>query len=156
MTVIQSEQNTKWKEVKKMTYDELENWGLRRAGTYNIDDLTRYFREGNGIRWARGVDDPVEVELNVDNEGMTTGRISLTARLTDNDIAYSGRGIRYSNDARAGNLMDLTRRMETLRSRGLQEENVRMDYRGVAVSYVRNISDEGDLSAMMADIDSVQ
>jgi hypothetical protein len=142
-----------------MTYDQLENWGLRRDGTYNIETLTRYFREGRGVHWSRGVDDPVEVELNVDSEGRTTGRISLIAVLGDCENAYRGRGIRYSTDARAGNLMDLTRRMETLRSRGLQEENVRVNYggvRGVSVSYVRNISDESDLSAMMADIDSVQ
>ena len=140
-----------------MAYDSCENWGVRRGGSdYNIDDLTRYFRKGNGIRWARGVDDPVEVELSVDNEGRTTGRIRLTAHLTDNDIAYRGRGIRYSTDARAGDLMCLTRRMNTLRSRGLEEENVRMYYRGVRVSYVRNISDESDLTAMMEDIDSVQ
>jgi len=141
-----------------MTYDSLENWGVRRGHgcDYNIDDLTRYFREGNGIGWARGVDDPVEVELSVDNEGRTTGRIRLIARLTDNDIAYRGRGIRYSTDARARNLMDLTRSMEILRSRGLEEENIRMEYHGVIVSYVRNISDENDLSDMMADIDSVK
>jgi len=140
-----------------MAYDICENWGVRRGGSdYNIDDLTRYFREGNGISWARGVDDPVEVELSVDNEGRTTGRIRLTARLTDNDIAYRGRGIRYSTDARAGNLMDLTRSMEILRSRGLEEENVGMEYYGVIVSYVRNISNESDLSDMMADIDAVK
>ena len=140
-----------------MAYDICENWGVRRGGSdYNIDDLTRYFRKGNGIRWARGVDDPVEVELSVDNEGRTTGRIRLTAHLTDNDIAYRGRGIRYSTDARAGNLMDLTRSMEILRSRGLEEENVGMEYYGVIVSYVRNISNESDLSDMMADIDAVK
>ena len=140
-----------------MTYDSCENWGVRRGGSdYNIEDLTRYFREGNGICWARGVDDPVEVELRVDNEGRTTGRICLTAVLADNENAYRGRGIRYSTDARARNLMDLTRSMEILRSRGLEEENVGMDYRGVTVSYVRNISDESDLSDMMADIDLVK
>ncbi len=139
-----------------MTYDQLEHWGLRRDGTYNIETLTGHFREGRGVHWSRGVDDPVEVELNVDSEGRTTGRISLIAVLADCEHAYRGRGIRYSTDTRAGNLMDLTRRMETLRSRGLEEENVHMDYRGVTVSYVRNISDERDLSTMMADIDSVQ
>ena len=140
-----------------MAYDSCENWGVRRGGSdYNIDDLTRYFREGNGIRWARGVDDPVEVELSVDNEGRTTGRIHLTARLTDNDIAYRGRGIRYSTDARARNLMDLTRSIKILRSRELKEENVGMEYHGVIVSYVRNISNESDLSDMMADIDAVK
>jgi len=145
-----------------MAYDSCENWGVRRGGSdYNIDDLTRYFRKGNGIRWARGVDDPVEVELSVDNEGRTTGRIRLTAHLTDNDIAYRGRGIRYSTYARARNLMDLTRSMKTrsmkiLRSRELKEENIGMEYHGVIVSYVRNISNESDLSDMMADIDAIK
>jgi len=38
----------------KMAYDSCENWGVRRGGSdYNIEDLTRYFREGNGIRWSR-------------------------------------------------------------------------------------------------------
>ena len=140
-----------------MAYDSCENWGVRRGGRdYNIDDLTRYFRKGNGIRSARGVDDPVEVELSVDNEGRTTGRIRLTAHLTDNDIAYRGRGIRYSTDARARNLMDLTRSIKILRSRELKEENIGMEYHGVIVSYVRNISNESDLSDMMADIDAIK
>ena len=134
--------------------DMYERWEHRKEGDYNIEDLTRYFRDGRVVSWMRGVDDPVEVKLNVDDEGRTTGRICLTARLTDNEHAYRGRGIKYSTNTKAENLMDLTRRMGILRSRGLQEI-VSMDYRGVTVSYARNILDESDLSNMMADIDSV-
>lgn len=121
---------------------------------YNIEDLTRYFREGKGIHWCRDADDPVGVELKVDKEGRTTGRICLTAYLTDNEVAYRDQGIRYSTATKFRNIMNLTRRMEILQSRGLQAD-IRLDYRGVEVSYDRNISTESDLSDMMVDIASV-